>query len=464
MSLIDWGLLLAALVLAGWRILASAGRWLLPSLAAVGLLALVQVLAEEVYWHFLPTYVLIAALSLSAVRLPAKPPAWSTWLARAGLAGAMALAIAPFALFVPVPVLTTPSGPFAVGTEIYRWVDASRDETATKTLSDKRNVIAQAWYPAQARGGKRSTYMDGLDHLPPTIIVFPSFVMASYDRIDTHATLNADVSGQKLWPVVIFSPGLGAPRAFYTGLATELASRGYIVMMLDHPHEAPITQLADGSLATRIDTSPHDLSAREAWMADQQSIRASDVQFTLDRLIEGAGRLKGHLDPSRVIAVGHSFGGATAVAASVRDPRIAATANIDGTPYGAAPVLGRPFLLLQSDYTVTTHGADFTARNKRLLETATAPTWRYEILRANHVAFLDAPLFFAPPARWALSQVSRVINDGGDIFGGDRDPVDVQRMTADIVDAFIRENLFGESGRVTRTVARHSEIKGGPIK
>ena len=463
MSLIDWALLLAVIVVAGWRIFAPAGRWLWPSLGAVGVLATAQVLTEEFYWHFLPAYLLIAILGASAVRLRAKPLGWSIWLARAGLAGAIALAVAPFALVTPVPELPAPSGPFAVGTEIYRWVDASRDEPATKDPSDKRNVIAQAWYPAQARGSRRSIYMDGLDNLPPTIVVLPSFVMASYDRIDTHAALDADVSSQKLWPVVIFSPGFGAPRAFYTGLAAEIASRGYVVLTLDHPYESPVTQLADGSIATRRDTSPLDLAARDGWMVEQLGIRASDVHFTLDRLAEGAGRLKGHVDLSRVVAAGHSFGGATALAAAGRDPRIAATANIDGTPYGELPVLNRPFLLLQSDFAVTGHGDSFVTRNRHLLEEATAPAWRYEVPRANHVAFMDGPLFFAPPARWALSQVSKMI-DAGDIFGGSREPAEMQRLTADILDAFIRESLLGESGILKSTAVRHREIISGPIE
>jgi dienelactone hydrolase len=458
MSLIDWTLLLAVLVVAGWRILAPAGRWLLPSLGAVVVLAVVQVLAEEFYWHFLPAYLLIAALGVSAARLQAMPPVWSIWFARAGLAVAMVLAAGPFALLAPVPELPAPSGPFDVGAEIYRWVDASRDEPVTEDSSDKRNVIAQAWYPAQAPGAERSIYMDGLDNLPPNVVVLPRFVMQSYDRIDTHATLNAEISSQKLWPVLIFSPGFGAPRAFYTGLAAELASRGYVVLTLDHPYEAAVTQLADGSIAARIDTSPYDIEARDPWMAAQLDVRAADVRFALDRLVEGAGRLKGHVDLSRVVAVGHSFGGATAAAASARDPRIAAAVNIDGTPYGEIPVLNRPFLLLQSDYAVTTHGDSFMTRNKVLLEQTSAPAWRYEILRANHVVFTDAPLFFAPPALWALSQVF-----GGDLFGGSRGAMETQRAAADIIDAFIRESLFGESGLVTSTVARYSEINGGQI-
>ena len=458
MSLIDWTVLLAVLVVAGWRIIAPAGRWLLPALGVLCVLAVGQVLAEEFYWQFLPAYLLIAALGVSATRLRSKPPAWLIWFARTGLVVVMVLAVTPFALLVPVPVLSAPTGPFAVGTEIYRWVDASRDEPATENSSDKRNVIAQAWYPALAPGRERSVYMDGLANLPPTVTLLPRFVMRSYDRINTHATLNAEISNQKLWPVVIFSPGFGAPRAFYTGLATGLASRGYVVLALDHPYESAVTQLADGTIAARIDTSPADVDARDAWMAEQLNIRAMDVRFALDRLVEGAGRLKGHVDLSRVIAMGHSFGGATAVAAG-RDSRIAAVANIDGTPYGELPVLQRPFILLQSDYAVTTHGDSFMTRNKRLLEQTSAPAWRYEVLRANHVVFMDAPLFFAPPAVWALSQIF-----GGNLFGGSRGAVETQRAAADTLDAFIRETLLGESGAVTSAVARYSEIKGGRIE
>jgi hypothetical protein len=102
-------------------------------------------------------------------------------------------------------------------------------------------------------------------------------------------------------------------------------------------------------------------------------------------------------------------------------------------------------------------------RNKRLLEQTTAPAWRYEILRANHVMFMDAPRFFAPPALWVLSKIFSG-DSGGDVFGGNRGALETQRAAADILDAFIRENLVGEGGAVTKAVARYSEIKGGRIE
>jgi len=58
-------------------------------------------------------------------------------------------------VFVPVPRLTRPGGRYSVGTEVFRWIDASRAEEATANAADKRNVIVQAWYPIApgARGG-----------------------------------------------------------------------------------------------------------------------------------------------------------------------------------------------------------------------------------------------------------------------------------------------------------------------
>jgi hypothetical protein len=72
---------------------------------------------------------------------------------------------------------------------------------------------------------------------------------------------------------------------------------------------------------------------------------------------------------------------------------------------------------------------------------------------------MDVPQFFAPPGRWALSQVI-----GGDLFGGSRGPAETHRAASDILDAFFRESLLGESGAVTRAAARHREIVGGQVE
>ena len=48
------------------------------------------------------------------------------------------------------------------------------------------------------------------------------------------------------WPVVLFSTGYGIERQLYTGLVEDLASHGYVVVAIDHPHDANIVSFPDG--------------------------------------------------------------------------------------------------------------------------------------------------------------------------------------------------------------------------
>ncbi len=128
---------------------------------------------------------------------------------------------------------------------------------------------------------------------------------------------------------MIFSPGYGAPRAVYTGLATRLASRGFVVFALDHPYESAVTQLPDGRVVgTREIFLPGDRD-RTRYMVRQQVVRVADVRFVIDQLAHSEALSPplrgGRIDASKVAVIGHSFGGAAAacwVAAGPRPPPI----------------------------------------------------------------------------------------------------------------------------------------------
>jgi hypothetical protein len=110
------------------------------------------------------------------------------------------------------------------------------------------------------------------------------------------------------WPVLVFSPGWGTPREAYTGLASDLASRGYVVVLLSHPYETPASLLADGRV---VDQSPR-AGILSANMADMSAIRTADSSFVLDQLtqldriesasalatLEKASRANQHLPPA----------------------------------------------------------------------------------------------------------------------------------------------------------------------
>ncbi|MES3008863.1 MAG: dienelactone hydrolase family protein [Pseudomonadota bacterium] len=364
-----------------------------------------------------------------------------------------------------VPTLPQPDGRYAVGTQIYRWTDASRDEPHTKDSADRRSVIAQVWYPTASRdpagGVARLAYIDGIGSLPSTVSVMPSFLMRRYDQIDTHAESQAPLapSGQP-WPVVIFSPGYGAPRAVYTGLVTQLASRGFVVFLLDHPYESAVTVLPDGQVVgTREILLPGERD-RIPYMVREQAVRTADVRFVIDQLAHpealSPSLRSDRIDGLRVAVIGHSFGGAAAIAASSEDPRVVAAANIDGTPYGDLPdrQIARPLLLVQSDYAETHHSDLFLNGNGKLLGCATEASFRFEIKRANHYSFTDAPFFFAPPGRWLLAQV----------IGGERGPAATQQATADILAAFLIGPLTGAVSDLVATAASYPEVLGGAVE
>jgi len=432
-------------------------RWLRRGLAGVAALAALQWLLEGVYWHFVPAYALLLAVAPTA--WSRRPAARASWLWRAALVALSLLTLLPWLVFVPVPELPPPSGPYAVGTQVFRWVDETRAEPRTKAPDDLRNVVVQAWYPAaEGARGPRAPYIDGLGRLPTFVSLFPGLAMAYYGRIDTHAVVGAaPAAARPRWPVVLFSPGYGASRAFYTGLVADLASRGFVVLAVDHPYEVAVTELASGRIATAIERFAGDAPDGAARMAQQEHVRAADLRFVLDRIAlpDALGALSGHLDLDRVAAIGHSFGGAAALLAMAEDPRIAAAANLDGTLYGTLPEqhLSRPVLLLESDRRVTRHSPAYVDGNQRLLRNLGAVAYRFEIRATNHYSFTDASRLFSPPARLALALW----------LGGSRGPEDTQRAAIDILVAFLATSLRLSPADVDAAAAHHGDIAGGRV-
>lgn len=454
MLLPDLILLAVVLALAGWRLFAPTWR---PELriagAALGLLlAAAQWIFLGFTWQSVPAWLLLAL----GVLPPLRPHVALRWIGRLALVGIAAASIGVWAFLPAVPALPKPDGPHAVATEVYRWTDTTRDEPHTEDPADRRAVIAQAWYPTTARpSGEGVPYIDGLGRMPGQVSVMPGFLLNRYGQIDTHAAASAPIATRdRPWPVVIFSPGYGAPRAVYTGLATRLASRGFVVFVLDHPYESAVTELPDGRVVGLIENVPAD---HTQYMPQQQVLRTADIRFVIDQIARPevlSPRLRGRIETSKVAVIGHSFGGAVSAMAMSEDPRVVAAANIDGTPYGDLPdrQLNRPFMLIQSDYAETGHSDLFVDGNARLLASAT-PGLHFEIKRANHYSFTDTPFFFAPPGRWLLSQVM----DGG------RGPANTQQATADIIAAFLAGPLTGESAGVATVAARYPDVLVRPV-
>jgi predicted dienelactone hydrolase len=457
MQILALATVLAALVAAVWRVINPAPSQRAAGLivAALVLLATVQAAIEGFFWQLAPAYALIGLLGLLAV---ARPPARGVGriVAALGLAAFAAAAAAPPLAFAFVPAIPEPAGPLRVGSQTFRLIDPSRDEPATPDSGDRRNVVIQVWHPAiQEAQGAPPAYIDGLGRLPDQVTLLPGFIVEANRRTRAPAVERApSLASADGWPVVIFSPGYGAPRAFYTGLAADLASRGYVVLALDHPFESAVVELADGRLALPALDLPGGEAALQRSMAAQQDVRAADIRFALDWLGADAPlALRAAADLSRVAAAGHSFGGAAAALAALRDDRIGAAVNVDGTLYGdlAQQSLQVPFLLLESDHRETGHGDRYLQGADTLIRNSAAPVWRYQLERANHYSFTDASAYFTPPGRWLLAQV----------MGGSRGSAATQRASVDILHGFLREALSAEVARTEAAAADQDQIVGG---
>ncbi|MFJ6809955.1 alpha/beta hydrolase family protein [Streptomyces anulatus] len=293
-----------------------------------------------------------AALALTALAALAAPASAS--------GPAPATALTPASAAEPTaPTLPHPTGRYATGRDTLFLTDPTRTD-AWVPASGPRQLLVSLNYPARpATGGDPAPYMTeeearlmlaqrGLDDVVP-----PALVGATR----THARTAARPAPGR-FPLVLLSPGFGTPRATLTGLAEELASRGYVVATADHPYESTGTQLPDGRVLTcaacdKVDAQP-DQAARRKVLAAVSAGRADDFSFLLDRLTgpDPAWRHSRTIDPRRVGMAGHSIGGNAASSTMAADSRVDAGVNMDGTFFDPAPVRGldgRPFLMLGTD-------------------------------------------------------------------------------------------------------------------
>ncbi|WP_283134993.1 alpha/beta hydrolase family protein [Rhizohabitans arisaemae] len=282
-------------------------------------------------------------------------------------------------------VLPATSGAHPVGTTILHVNDTSRPDPWNLDVAT-RELKVTLWYPTKQKEGERAPYMTPKESelflKGSGIAGVPSDTLS---KTRTNAIKDAEPAGEKL-PLVVLSPGWTKPLSSLTSLAEDMASRGYVVAGIDHTYESHVTTLSDGRVAECIacdnDTDP-------GFGTRVVQGRADDVSFVLDQLPmkwDGSGLI----DRSRIAMVGQSMGGAAAMAAMVKDSRVRAGIDMDGTTYARIPKSGfsRPFMFIGSELHVPGHDASWD-RDWKLLT-----GWkRWVVVKDTvHQAFTDLPL------------------------------------------------------------------------
>ncbi|MEU6218261.1 hydrolase [Streptomyces sp. NPDC047022] len=251
--------------------------------------------------------------------------------------------------------MPAPSGRYSVGMVGLHLVDKSRTDPYVPG-NKPREVMVSLWYPATSTSGHyQAPWMPSISgaHFLATRGLSPQLV--TLPQTAGHVLAPVDSTLGKL-PVLLYSTGLHSDRAMGTGLAQDLASRGYLVVTVDHTHDANEVQFPGNRL--EVNTMPSG-----AHSSDTLKVRAADIKFVIDSLSTlskggnpDAGKatlpagLTKAVDMSRIGMFGWSLGGAAVDTAMQLDHRIAAGADLDGQFFGTAPSkdLDRPFMLFSS--------------------------------------------------------------------------------------------------------------------
>jgi len=357
-------------------------RWLsfMPALAV--LILLIHLAVEEYRWQMVPAYTLTAILAVGSIwsrrraadPQPDVPSRLRRGIVLVGVALGLLVLVLAAALPLALPVfrLPEPSGPYAVGTQYYYWINKDRPDESTKAQGDFRAVSVQVWYPAELSGGEKPIpYMrrDAARALT-RFQGLPGFLLDHFALVRTHAYLAAKVAHMDTpFPVTTYSTS-GLMSSHMT-LFEELASQGYVVVCIGHPYWNPFVYGANGEVIPFDDQnekyqawwaeadSPAVLDAKaQVTLAKTATAQASaflrlnklmplalpdlgmwaeDIGFVLDELEtinQGSDLLAGSLDLRHVGVMGFSKGGAAAGQFCLTDERCKAGINLTGFMYG----------------------------------------------------------------------------------------------------------------------------------
>lgn len=257
--------------------------------------------------------------------------------------------------------LDLPQDPSATGVPVGVWTVQEEDLTL------------EVWYPApDDLAGEPTDVVDVAVFLPASVtdLIGP----VSLPPLDTGAHRDAPVRlPEEPYPVVFFSHGFGGFRTQSVSFTTHLASRGYVVVSMDHPGRML------GDIVPCLFSPPADgcnLSLEDP--AEDQIPRALEW---LDQAAREGGALFERVDTERLGLSGHSAGANSTATVGDREERFDALFPMAGSGSVAREV-PTTFLAGTCDATLPVEDTEAAFQ-------VTASGTLVEIGGAGHLAFTD---------------------------------------------------------------------------
>jgi predicted dienelactone hydrolase len=317
----------------------------------------IQMLVEGPRWQMVPAYALTAIfflIWLLAIVIPGGNHVNRVVSFLGAGVGVLVLLISvALPILMPVFHFPKPTGPYAIGTLTYHWIDTSRPELFTTDPNDHRELMAQVWYPAKDEPSEPpAPYIQAAAASTPAIgrlLHLPGFVFNHLKYVTTNAVVSAPIAdSQSSYPVLIYLTGVDGFRSVSTFQIEELVSHGYIVVGLDQPGIAPSVRFSDGRqipgwsrdqiqplIMQSVEPQPKAPTLYGKALPDGIiPYFAQDASFTLDQLTQLNNSdpihiLTGRLDLEHAGTFGISLGGMDAAQACLKDPRLKACLIMD---------------------------------------------------------------------------------------------------------------------------------------
>jgi predicted dienelactone hydrolase len=178
----------------------------------------------------------------------------------------------------------------------------------------------EVWYPAAKASvaGKPVATYDVSTWLPPAL---KKLIPVGFSVTYPSGGVRGVAVAPGRYPLVVFSHGYAGFRDQSTFLTAFLASWGFVVAAPDH-YSRDLTEVLGGPTgATAKTTDVGDLEATIALMSHENGSASSPFH--------------GHVDATRLGAVGHSAGGAAVEALAVSDPKVTTFIGLAGATVGS---------------------------------------------------------------------------------------------------------------------------------
>jgi hypothetical protein len=256
--------------------------------------------------------------------------------------------------------LPPPTGTYNVGSRAYV-LDHLTVNDPVAPSGTATSILVNIYYPTRNTAPSQRYLWAGLTAAYENYYALPSGAFNITANIAYNATpLAASECDDLKLPTLFFGPAaVGPPSQVFFGLISDLVSKGYAVIAVDHPWEPPYLEYPDGTSFVGHDPAwepPGD------GFYQIHDYRIADNSAVLDALPAISSKLEIPLNQTHFAFFGHSLGGSAALSqiltekkrTSSKDKSFLGAMNIDGTNLGPAAAndsssdLKLPSLLLAS--------------------------------------------------------------------------------------------------------------------